>query len=55
MSDELDLVVKCSRCNHQKIDHDRTAGNRDKMKCLIGECNCKSFLPDRKYYRSSKK
>ena len=55
MSDESDLLVKCSRCNHPKIDHDRTVGNRDKMKCLIGNCSCKSFLPDRKYYRSSKK
>jgi hypothetical protein len=51
---EGDLFVKCSRCTHQKADHDRSA-NKDKMKCLIGNCSCKSFAPDRKYYRSSKK
>jgi hypothetical protein len=28
---------------------------RDKMKCLIYKCQCKSFVPDRKYYRSTKK
>src|SRR5215469_15442668 len=32
------------------VDHDRTAA-RDKMKCLIYKCQCKSFVPDRKYYR----
>ena len=38
----------------EQFDHDRTAA-RDKMKCLIYKCQCKSFVPDRKYYRSTKK
>jgi hypothetical protein len=53
-NNESDLFVRCSRCTHQKADHDRSA-NKDKMKCLIGNCSCKSFRPDRKYYRSSRK
>ncbi len=52
--DESDLFVRCLKCKHQKVDHDRTA-SRDKMKCLIGNCNCKKFIEDRKYYRSTKK
>ena len=51
---ESDFLDKCVRCKHQKVDHDRSA-SRDKMKCLIGDCNCKTFKPDKKYYRSSKK
>ena len=54
MNIESDLLLKCIKCKHQKIDHDRTAA-RDKMKCLIYKCQCKSFVPDRKYYRSTKK
>ncbi|HZB73780.1 MAG TPA: hypothetical protein VE378_03465 [Nitrososphaeraceae archaeon] len=53
-NNESDLFVRCSRCTHQKADHDRNA-NKDKMKCLVGNCSCKSFAPDRKYYRSSRK
>ena len=55
MSNESDLFVKCSRCKHQKADHNRATDNKDKMKCLVGNCTCRSFLSDRKYYRSSKK
>ncbi len=55
MNNELDLFVKCSRCLHQKADHDINTNNRDKRKCLVGACLCKGFLEDRKYYRSSKK
>lgn len=51
---ESDFLDKCVRCKHQKVDHDRSA-TRDKMKCLIGDCTCKTFKPDKKYYRSSKK
>jgi hypothetical protein len=51
---ESDTFVKCLRCKHQKIDHDKDA-KIDKMKCLIENCTCKKFKPDRKYYRSSKK
>jgi hypothetical protein len=54
MDNESDLFVRCSKCNHQKVDHER-AVSRDKMKCLIEKCVCKSYLPDRKYYRSTKK
>ncbi len=50
----MDLFVKCMRCNHQKVDHDRSAP-KDKMKCFIGNCTCKTFKPDKKYYKSSKK
>src|SRR5215831_5020471 len=50
MNIESDLLLKCIKCKHQKIDHDRSAA-RDKMKCLIYKCQCKSFVPDRKYYR----
>lgn len=53
MSRESDLLVRCMKCKHQKIDHDRSAA-RDKMKCLISGCQCKSYVPDRKYYRSLK-
>lgn len=45
--DESDLFVRCLKCKHQKVDHDRTA-SRDKMKCLIGNCNCKKFIEDRR-------
>ena len=51
---DSDTFVKCLRCKHQKIDHDKDA-KIDKMKCLIENCTCKKFKPDRKYYRSSKK
>jgi len=54
MNIESDLLLKCITCKHQKIDHDRIAA-RDKMKCLIYKCQCNSFVPDRKYYRSSRK
>lgn len=54
MNSETDLFVRCLRCKHQKIDHDRNT-SKDKMKCLIGSCSCKTFVPDRKYYRTSKK
>ena len=47
---DSDLFIKCSNCSHQKADHD-TSANRDKMKCLIGNCKCTAFLPDRKYYK----
>ena len=30
-NNESDLFVRCSRCTHQKADHDRSA-NKDKMK-----------------------
>ena len=51
---EFDLVARCIKCTHQKVDHDTNA-SRDKMKCLIGNCNCRTFVPDRKYYRTSKR
>ena len=54
MEEDSDPFVKCLRCNHQKIDHDKNV-KIDKMRCLIENCNCKKFKPDRKYYRSSKK
>ena len=54
LDNESDLLVKCLRCKHQKVDHDRTA-SRDKMKCLIGSCSCKTFKMDKKYYKSSRK
>ncbi len=54
MNIESDLLLRCLKCEHQKIDHDRTATS-DKMKCLIYKCQCKAFVPDRKYYRSTKK
>ena len=54
MKTEPDLFLKCIKCKHQKIDHNRTA-TKDKMNCLIYKCQCKTFVPDRKYYRSSKK
>ncbi len=54
MNIESDLLLRCIKCEHQKIDHDRTATS-DKMKCLIYKCQCKAFVPDRKYYRSTKK
>ncbi len=54
MNSESDLLVRCIKCKHQKIDHDRTAP-RDKMKCLIYKCQCKTYVSDRKYYRSTKK
>ena len=55
MKDESDLFIRCSRCHHQQVDHDKTAINKDRMRCLIGNCACKSFTMERKYYRSSKK
>jgi hypothetical protein len=55
MSNESDLFVRCLKCQHQKVDHDRSAAKKDKSKCLIGNCKCKGFVSDRKYYRSSKK
>ena len=54
MKNESDLFLKCLKCQHQKVDHERNA-TRDKMKCLIGTCTCKKFIPDRKYYRASRK
>ena len=54
MDSEFDLFARCIKCAHHKVDHDRNA-SRDKMKCLIGDCNCKTFVPDRKYYRTSKR
>jgi len=54
MDSDSDSFLKCLKCQHQKIDHDRNA-SRDKMKCMIGACECKKFVPDRKYYRASKK
>ena len=54
MNIESDLLLRCLKCEHQKVDHDRTATS-DKMKCLIYKCQCKAFVPDRKYYRSTKK
>ena len=54
MNIESDLLLRCIKCEHQKVDHDRTATS-DKMKCLIYKCQCKAFVPDRKYYRSTKK
>ncbi len=54
MNIESDLLLRCLKYEHQKIDHDRTATS-DKMKCLIYKCQCKAFVPDRKYYRSTKK
>ena len=40
---EFDLVARCIKCTHQKVDHD-TNSSRDKMKCLIGNCNCMTFV-----------
>lgn len=54
MNNESDLFLRCLKCQHQKVDHDRNAA-ADKMKCLIGECTCKKYVPDRKYYRASRK
>ena len=54
MDSEFDLVLRCIKCAHQKVDHD-TNSSIDKMKCLIGNCNCMTFVPDRKYYRQSKR
>jgi hypothetical protein len=54
MDNESDLFLRCLKCQHQKVDHDRNAA-ADKMKCLIGECTCKKYVPDRKYYRASRK
>jgi len=54
MNIESDLLLGCLKCEHQKVDHDRTVTS-DKMKCLIYKCQCKAFVPDRKYYRSTKK
>ena len=54
MNIESDLLLRCLKCEHQKIDHDRTTTS-DKMKCLIYKCQFKAFVPDRKYYRSTKK
>jgi hypothetical protein len=54
INSESDLLIKCIKCEHQKIDHHRTAA-RDKMKCLIYKCRCKSFVHDRKYHRSTYK
>lgn len=48
--DESDLFIKCANCGHQRADHDASA-KKDKRKCLIGRCECKAFIPDRKYYK----
>lgn len=49
-TEEYDMFIKCSQCHHQKGDHD-TAAKDDKKKCLIGNCKCKTFVPDRKYHK----
>lgn len=48
--DESDLFIKCANCGHQRADHDASA-KKDKRKCLIGRCECRAFIPDRKYYK----
>jgi hypothetical protein len=34
MDSEFDLVARCIKCTHHKVDHDINS-IRDKMKCLI--------------------
>jgi CRISPR/Cas system-associated endonuclease/helicase Cas3 len=34
------------------VDHDSTVANRYEMRCLIGNCTCKSYLPDAIYLSS---
>ena len=54
MDHESDSFLKCLKCQHHKVDHNRNT-SRDKTKCMIGACECRKFIADRKYYRASKK
>ena len=54
MDRETDYLLKCLNCQHYKVDHNRN-GSKGKMDCMIAPCKCRKFIPDRKYYRASKK
>ena len=48
----FNTIVRCSSCHHQMVDHDNAVSNRYEMRCLIGNCPCKSYFPDATYLSS---
>jgi CRISPR/Cas system-associated endonuclease/helicase Cas3 len=48
----LNTIVRCSRCRHKKVAHDKNNASEEVSRCLVGNCICKGYLPDTLYLSS---
>lgn len=48
----FDTIVRCSNCQHRRIDHNKTTISSEISRCRVGNCVCDSYLSDTMYLSS---
>ena len=44
--------MRCSKCQHEKNAHNKDNASKEKLGCLVRNCKCNNYLPDKLYLSS---